>query len=120
MTVRKEVTGPNHPRNLYPMSEVAKLMTARIDGRFHDGTEFKFYCPENAAWISFGWIGGLMNTFPMLVLGDQKHLDRVSQTFDFAIPRAQGAAGYFYGALNSDGSCFGREGYPDPQDRPHA
>ena len=115
MTVRKAVTGPNHPRKLIPASQVETWMAQRIDSRFHNGPEFKFYCPENAAWISFGWIGGLMNTFPMLVLGDNMHLERVTQTFDFAIPRGQGEAGYFYGALNHDGKCFGREGYPDPK-----
>ena len=113
MTVRKDVTGANEPRNLIPFSEIVRLMTRRIDGRFHDGAQFKFYCPENAAWISFGWVGGLMNTFPMLVLGDEARLARVTQTFDFAIPRAQGQAGYFYGALNADGQCFGREGYDE-------
>ena len=113
MTVRKVVTGPNHPRNLIPFSEVAKLMTGRIDGRFHNGKDYQFYCPENAEWISFGWVGGLMDTYPMLALGDAPRLDRVTRTFDFAIPRAQGKAGYFYGALNQDGKCFGREGYDD-------
>ncbi len=113
MTVRKSVTGVNQPRNLVPLSEVARLMTGRIDSRFHKGAEHQFYCPENAAWISFGWIGGLMDTFPMLALGDDLHLDRVTKTFDFAMPRAQGKAGYFYGALNHDGKVFGREGYDD-------
>jgi hypothetical protein len=113
MTVRKAVTGKNHPRNLLPFSEVARLMTRRIDSRFYDSQEFQFYCPENAAWISFGWVGGLIDTFPMLALGDDQHLDRVTRTFDFAIPRAQGPAGYFYGALNHDGKVFGREGYDD-------
>jgi len=113
MTVRKAVTGPNEPRNLIPFSEVSRAMTRRIDSRFHEGKEFKFYCPENAAWISFGWVGGLMDTFPMLALGDAARLDRVTQTFDFAIPRAQGRAGYFYGALNHDGKVFGREGYDE-------
>lgn len=113
MGARKAVTGTNHPRNLIPFSEVTRLMAKRIDSRFYDGKEFKFYCPENANWISFGWVGGLMDTFPMLALGDDFHLDRVTKTFDFAIPRAQGKAGYFYGALNYDGKCFGREGYDE-------
>lgn len=113
MKVRKEVTGPNHPRNLIPLSEVARLMANNIDKRFYNGADAKFYCPENANWISFGWIGGLMDTFPMLVPGDKQHLDRVTSTFDFAIPRAQGPSGYFYGALNYDGKCFGREGYDE-------
>ncbi len=49
----------------------------------------------------------------MLAIGDQFHLDRVTKTFDFAIPRAQGDAGYFFGALNYDGKNFGREGYDE-------
>jgi hypothetical protein len=113
LTVRKVVTGPNAPRDQIPFSEIASLMARRIDGRFYDGKEFKFYCPENAAWISFGWVGGLINTFPMLALGDEPRLERVARTFDFAIPRAQGQAGYFYGALNHDGKVFGREGYDE-------
>jgi hypothetical protein len=113
MEVRKAVTGPNQPRNILPASEIIRLMTERKDARFHDGPEFKFYCPENAPWISFGWIGGLMDTFPLLALNDAKHLERVTQTFDFAIPRGQGESGYFYGALNHDGKVFGREGYDE-------
>ncbi|MEN6424127.1 MAG: hypothetical protein ABFE13_02095 [Phycisphaerales bacterium] len=113
MTVRKAVSGRNSPRNLIPFSQTAQWMTDRIDSRWHEGPVYKFYCPENAPWISFGWVGGLMDTFPMLALGDDMHLDRVTRTFDSAIPRAQGEAGYFYGALNHDGKCFGRESYDE-------
>ena len=111
MTVRKVVTGPNSPRELIPFSQVTKWMTNRIDARFTGHGKNRFYAPENASWISFGWIGGLMNTFPMLALNDDLHRDRVVKTFDFAIPRAQGESGYFYGALNHDGKPFGRETY---------
>ncbi len=113
MSVRKEVSGPNQPRNLMPFSEAAKVMARNIDNRYFDKGPFRFYRPENADWISFGWVGGLMDTYPMLVLGDSLHLDHAANTFDFAIPRAQGTAGYFYGALNFDGKCFGREGYDE-------
>lgn len=113
MQVRKKHPAINNPRDLIPFSQVADWMTERINARWYAGEDFEFYCPENANWISFGWIGGLINTFPMLALGDQFHLDRVTKTFDFAIPRAQGEAGYFYGALNSDGKVFGREGYDE-------
>jgi hypothetical protein len=116
MTVRKNVTGPNQPRKLVPASQVATWMTNRIDSRWHAGREHQFYCPENAQWISFGWIGGLMNTFPMLALDDDMHRERSVKTFDFAIPRAQGESGYFYGALNHDGKPFSRETY---EERPH-
>lgn len=112
-SVRKSVTGINQPRNLMPFSEILKVMTANIDERFYEGDTFRFYRPENADWISFGWIGGLMNTFPMIALNNPHHLERVANTFDFAIPRAQGYSGYFYGALNYDGKVFGREGYDE-------
>jgi hypothetical protein len=112
-SVRKSVTGNNQPRNLMPFSEILRVMTGNIDERFYEGDSFRFYCPENANWISFGWIGGLMNTFPMIALNNETHLERAASTFDFAIPRAQGASGFFYGALNFDGKCFGREGYDE-------
>ncbi|RGY95253.1 hypothetical protein DXA15_15720 [Parabacteroides sp. AM58-2XD] len=108
--VRKLQTGENHPRNLKPASEVMRLMTFNIDRRYLKCDNWEYYCPENADWISFGWIGGLMNTYPMLALDDPEHLRRVANTFDFALPRAQGKSGYFYGTLGSDGKVFGRDG----------
>ena len=113
MTVRKSVTGENSPRNLIPFSEVSRLMCNNIDKRYYRDEKFQFYCPENANWISFGWIGGLINTFPMLALGDEMHRDRVKKTFDFGLTLGQGESGYFYGALNYDGKVFGREGYDE-------
>ncbi len=113
MTVRKEVTGPNSPRNLVPFSEIARLMCGNIDKRFYSGNQFRFYCPENANWISYGWVGGLMNTFPMLALDDEKHRCKVGETFDFGLTLGQGESGYYYGALNYDGKPFGREGYDE-------
>ncbi len=113
MTIRKSLTGQNDPRNLIPLSQTAYWMTQRIDERWYADDHFQFYFPENANWISFGWIGGLINTYPMIALDDDFHFDRVKKTFDFAIPRAQGESGYFYGALNYDGKPFSRDGYPE-------
>lgn len=107
--VRKLQTGENHPHNLKPASEIMRLMTFNIDRRYLVCDKWEYYCPENADWISFGWIGGLMNTYPMLALGDSEHLRKVKNTFDFALPRAQGKSGYFYGTLGSDGKVFGRD-----------
>lgn len=107
--VRKLHTGPNHPRHLKPASEVMRLMTRNIDRRYLRAPQWEYYCPENADWISFGWIGGLMNTYPMLALGDDEHLRRVSRTFNFALPRAQGKSGFFYATLGADGKVFGRD-----------
>jgi lysophospholipase L1-like esterase len=112
MSVRKAVTGPNHPRDLAPASQVEQWMTARIDGRFYSSPTAKFYCPENAAWIAFGWVGGWMDTFPMLALGDATHLERVSQTFDYGL-KAQEPTGYFHYAIDAKGSVTFRDPAPD-------
>ena len=113
MSVRKVVTGSNHPRNLVPLSEVKKIMTTQIDKRWVEKPPYKYYCPENSDKVCIGWIGGLMNTFPMLVLNDKVHRDRVISTFDFALPAVVGKAGYFLAAMNPDGKASGRDWFPD-------
>lgn len=96
-------------RDLMPMSEVFGRMVKNIDERYHKGADYEFYCPENANWMSYGWIGGLINTYPMLALGDDIHLERVAKTFDFALPRAKGRSGYYYDTLNEDGNVLNRD-----------
>ena len=113
MSVRKAVTGPNHPRNLIPFSESIRLMTGRIDRHWYEGAVGQYYCPENSENLCVGWIGGLMNTFPMLALGDDRHRGRVTKTFDFAIPAVQGKSGYFLATLHPDGKASGRDWFPD-------
>jgi len=108
MTVRKAVTGPNHPRQLVPASQVAQWMGERIESRYHRQPGASFYCPENAAWIAFGWVGGWMNTFPMLASGDANRLERVANTFDFGL-KAQEPSGYFHYAINATGDVTFRD-----------
>ena len=112
MTVRKAVTGPNHPRNLAPASQVEKWMTDRIDSRFYNSPAAQFYCPENAPWIAFGWVGGWIDTFPMLVLGDEMRLQHVTQTFDYGL-KAQEPCGYFHYAIDAKGNVTFRDPGPD-------
>ena len=81
-------------------------MTSNIDRRYMKCENWEFYRPENADWISYGWVGGMMNTYPMLALGDSEHLQKVKNTFDFGL-RGQGKAGYFYDLLNSEGQVLG-------------
>lgn len=109
MKDRKKHTEGEAPRNLMPMSEVLTRMVRNIDERYYVGDQWEYYCPENADWISYGWIGGLMNTYPMLALGDAEHLRRVKNTFDFGLPRARGKSGYYYDVLGSDGKVFNRD-----------
>ena len=112
MSVRKAVTGSNRPRCLAPASQVGQWMAARIDSRFLTSPAASFYCPENGPWIAFGWIGGWIDTFPMLALGDDMHLQRVTQTFDHGL-KAQTSAGYFHYAIDAHDNVTFREPRPD-------
>ncbi len=103
MKERKSHTQRIEPRNLMPMSEVFDRMVRNIDERYYVGKQWEYYCPENADWMSYGWIGGLINTYPMLTLGDEEHARRVYNTFDFSLPRAKGKSGYYYDVLGADG-----------------
>lgn len=109
MKDRKLHTQGEAPRNLMPMSEVMLRMVRNIDDRYYVGEQWEYYCPENADWMSYGWIGGLMNTYPMLALNDAVHLQKVKNTFDFALPRAKGKSGYYYDVLGSDGKVLYRD-----------
>lgn len=110
MRERKRHTTVTTPRHLMPMSEVFGRMVKNIDERYFRGGRWEYYCPENADWMSYGWVGGLINTFPMLALGDTLHLNRVRNTFDFALLRGYGASGYFYDVLGADGNVLYRDG----------
>ena len=91
------------------MSEVLSIMDRNIDARYYQKDSVEFYRPETADWMSYGWIGGLINTYPMLAIGDDEHLRRVARTFDFALPRAKGKSGYYYDILQPDGTMLNRD-----------
>ncbi len=110
MKERKKHVIAETPRNLMPMSQVLTYMTKNIDERYYVGNDVEFYCPENADWMSYGWVGGLMNTFPMLALGDKEHFRKVKNTFDFALPIARGESGYFYDVVEPNKKVLYRDG----------
>lgn len=111
MAERKNLpaTTPSEVRNLIPMSRVMELMMADIDERYLDRDTTQYYCPENADWMSYGWIGGMMNSYPALALGDAEHLRRVANTFDFGLSHGEGKSGYFYDTVGSDGKVLRRD-----------
>ncbi|MGN0057949.1 MAG: hypothetical protein ACI363_06890 [Phocaeicola plebeius] len=107
---RKSHISSAAPRHLMPMSEVLQRMRQNIEERYHVGEKWQYYCPENADWMSYGWIGGLMNTYPMLALGDDEHLQKVANTFNFGLLNGFGASGYYYDVLGADGKILYRDG----------
>ncbi|WP_297829885.1 hypothetical protein [uncultured Rikenella sp.] len=109
MRERKRHMPTAMPRNLMPMSEVRRRMERNIESRYHVGAAGEYYCPENADWMSYGWIGGLMNTYPMLAAGDTLRLRRVVHTFDFGLLKGCGESGYYCDVLGPDGKPLYRD-----------
>lgn len=113
MQERKSLTGPNNPRNLMPMSEEFRLASTICRNNWITVPAGSFYTPENSKDFQLGWVSGMMNTFPMLALNDEKERERVFTEFDFVIDRLQGKSGYFYGGITSDGKL--RTDKPNPE-----
>lgn len=98
MTVRKALTGPNHPRNLTPFSAVMKFTVQQEDAaRWYENPTGSFYRSDNDDKFQLGWVGGLEVTFPLLALNDSLHRERVIKNINLVINRMQGASGYFWG-----------------------
>ncbi len=105
MDVRKAFTGENHPRNITPMSAILKYSTWQTENyRWYEDADYKLYSMdvfENffgyKKVFQLGWVGGMMNTFPILYCNDSIHLARAASTIDFVVDRMQGKSGYFYG-----------------------
>ncbi|MEN7547994.1 hypothetical protein AAG747_08740 [Rapidithrix thailandica] len=56
--------------------------------------------------IQIGWVGGLMQTYPLLVKGDETSVQRCLQTFQTAIEKVRGQSGFFYG-IYKNGKVYG-------------
>jgi hypothetical protein len=103
MKVRKSLTGPNHPRNLVPMSKHFELATGICSNNWLVVPAGCYYTPENSRDFQLGWVSGMMNTYPMLALNDQTERERVLAEIDFVVSKMQGKSGYFYGGITADG-----------------
>ncbi len=103
MQVRKSLTGPNHPRNLVPMSKGFELATGICSSNWITVPAGSYYTPENSKDFQLGWVSGMMNTYPMLAQNNQKERERVSTELDFVVNKLQGKSGYFYGGITAEG-----------------
>lgn len=118
MKVRKEFTGPNHPRNLLPMSKQLQLATAICSNNFITVPVGSYYTPENGNDFQLGWVSGMMNTYPMLALNNEKERNRVAAELGFVVNKLQGKSGYFYGGITAKGELRPEEmnaAFPDMQ-----
>lgn len=113
MAIRKSATGANQPRNLVPMSTIAQLGTDICRGNFTETKAGKYYLPENSRHFQLGWVSGMINTFPMLVLNDSLERSHVAEELDFITARMQGRSGYFYGFISENGVLGTEKAHPD-------
>jgi len=103
MLVRKSLTGSNHPRNLVPASKIFELGTSICSNNWITVPAGSYYAPENNKDFQLGWVSGMMNTFPMLYMNDEKERERVAKELDFVVDKLQGKSGYFYGGITANG-----------------
>lgn len=113
MTVRKVLTGPNHPRDLTPFSAVMKFTARHEDAaRWYEDPTGSFYRSDNDNKFQLGWVGGLQVTFPLLALDDSLHRERVFKNIDLVVNRMQGKSGYFWGTYDQGKLINGRDNIP--------
>jgi len=103
MKVRKAFTGPNHPRNQLPMSKGLALARAICSNNFITVPAGSYYTPENGKDFQLGWVSGMINTYPMLAMNNEKERNRVAAELDFVMSKLQGKSGYFYGGITAKG-----------------
>lgn len=100
---RKQLTGRNQPRNQLPMSKYMQLATTICSNNFVTVPAGSYYLPENSKDFQLGWVSGMMNTYPMLALNNEKERQRVAAELDFVVAKLQGKSGFFYGGIKAAG-----------------
>jgi len=113
MQIRKELSGPNDPRNILPMSKLFEVVSNITKSRFVTVPAGSYYLPENNNDFQLGWVSGMMNTYPMLALNDEKERNRVAAELDFIVNKLQGKSGYFYGGITAKGELRPEKMSPD-------
>lgn len=103
MTVRKDVSGPNRPRNQLPKSKLLELDRKICHDNFVTVPAGSYYLPENNQDFQLGWVSGMINSYLMLATGDSMERRRVMAELDFVTEKLQGSSGYFYGGITANG-----------------
>ena len=97
--VRTDLTGPVRLTHGLPFSAAWAIQEEKYnrDNWVEDGGYYSVGLRENIYqdW-QVGWVGGLVSTQPLLMVGDEVSRGRARRTFDFAF-QGQGASGLFYG-----------------------
>ncbi|WP_152393836.1 glycoside hydrolase family protein [Paenibacillus guangzhouensis] len=113
--VRKDLTGPTELRHEIPFSAAWDLLEEKYN-RDNWQRDFEFYRsstspdPVFGEWQT-GWVGGAINTYPMLAIGNGLSKERSVKTLNFLFDTIQAPSGFFYGIYckgNRLGDAFRR------------
>jgi len=110
--IRTCMTGNITYQQLYPFSNSWKVHEEKYnrDNWRRDNYYATDTSIDSAINFQIGWVGGLMNTLPLIFQGNELSRKRVCKTLDFAFSNGQGKSGFFYGS--SDGlEWFGDDFY---------
>lgn len=105
--IRKDLTGPAELRHEIPFSASWDILEEKYN-RDNWQRDYEFYRSSTSPDQVFGewqtgWVGGAINTLPMLAIGNELSKERSVQTLNFLFDTIQAPSGFFYGIF-----CKGR------------
>ncbi|MCJ8012630.1 hypothetical protein MUG84_12905 [Paenibacillus sp. KQZ6P-2] len=112
---RKSLTGPNELRHEIPFSASWDILEEKYN-RDNWQRDFEFYRSSTSPDPTFGewqtgWVGGAINTYPMLAIGNDLSKERSVKTLNFLFDTVQAPSGFFHGIYckgNRLGDAFRR------------
>lgn len=108
--IRKDLTGPVELRHEIPFSASWDMLEEKYN-RDNWQQTYGFYRsstspdPVFGEWQT-GWVGGAINTYPMLAIGNELSKARSVQTLNFMFETLQAPSGFFYG-IYCKGNIYG-------------
>ena len=100
--IRKDLTGDVELSHKVPFSAAWEIQEKKYN-KDNWLKKYEFYKVSTADSIfgewQTGWVGGAMNSYPLLFTGDDLSKERAYKTIDFAFKRAQSPTGFFYGVI---------------------
>lgn len=98
--IRKDLSGVASLYNSIPFSEAWKIQEQKYN-RDNWVEQYGFYRISTSDCLygewQTGWVGGGMNSYPLLLAGDEISKERAYKTLDFVFSKVQAPSGFLYG-----------------------
>lgn len=116
--IRKDLSGQVQLRHEIPFSASWDILEEKYN-RDNWQQEDEFYRSSTSSHEVFGewqtgWVGGGINTYPMLSIGNELSKERSFKTLDFLFSKVQAPSGFFYG-IHCKGRLYG-DNFKDQED----